>query len=42
MQKDGDISDDVTHSIRAGWVKWKSAIDILCDKRIPLKVNFIG
>lgn len=30
------------HRIMCGWIKWRGASDVLCDKRIPmnLKVNF--
>jgi len=41
MHKKGDIVDDVTHRIRAGWLKWRSVSGVLCDKRIPLKLKGI-
>lgn len=28
----GEILDDVAHRIRAGWVKWRVAFGVLCDK----------
>jgi hypothetical protein len=35
LQKDGDIDEDVNHRIKAGWMKWRQAFGILCDKRVP-------
>ena len=34
--------EDVRHRISAGWLKWRQASGILCDKRVPqkLKVKF--
>ena len=34
--KDGEINSDVNHRIQAGWLKWRSAIGVLCDRKIPL------
>nr|GEU78428.1 retrovirus-related Pol polyprotein LINE-1 [Tanacetum cinerariifolium] len=39
LHRSGRIVDDVAHRIRAGWMKWKAASGILCDKRIPLKLK---
>jgi hypothetical protein len=39
-QEDGGFDMDVKHRIRCGWMKWKEVLGILCDKRIPDKVNF--
>jgi len=39
LQKDGEIDEDVNHRIRAGWVKWRQASGVLCDKKIPLKLK---
>ena len=30
---------DVSHRIKAGWIKWRQASDILCDKRVPQKLK---
>ena len=35
LHKDGDIDEDVNHRIKAGWMKWRQASGILCDKRVP-------
>uniref|UniRef100_A0A0A9T8F9 Uncharacterized protein n=1 Tax=Arundo donax TaxID=35708 RepID=A0A0A9T8F9_ARUDO len=36
LQKDGDIDEDVvSHQIKTGWMKWRQASGILCDKRVP-------
>lgn len=39
ISKDGELGDDVTHRIQVGWLKWKSASGILCDRRIPAKLK---
>ena len=33
LQRDGDIDADVSHRIKAEWIKWRQASGILCDKR---------
>jgi hypothetical protein len=42
LQKGGDIDEDVRHRISAGWLKWRQASGVLCDKKVPqrLKGNF--
>ncbi|GKA37116.1 hypothetical protein Tco_0723681 [Tanacetum coccineum] len=37
--RSGRVDDDVAHRIRAGWVKWRAASGVLCDRRIPLKLK---
>jgi hypothetical protein len=39
LQKDGDIDEDVNHQIKAGWMKWRQASGILCDKRVSQKLK---
>jgi uncharacterized protein YdeI (BOF family) len=39
LQKDGDIDEDVRHRISAGWLKWRQASSILCDKKVPQKLK---
>ena len=39
LQRDGDIDADVNHRIKAGWIKWRQASDILCDKRVSQKLK---
>ena len=36
IQKDREINSDVNYKIQAGWLKWRSAIGVLCDCNIPL------
>ena len=36
IQMVGELNSDVSHKIQAGWLKWKSAIGILCDHNILL------
>jgi hypothetical protein len=44
LQKEGDIDEDVSHRIKAGWLKWWQAAGVLCDPRVPhkLKANSTG
>ena len=39
LQEDGGIDEDVNHQIKAGWMKWRQASGILCDKRVPQKLK---
>ena len=39
LQKNGDIDEDVRHRISAGWLKWRQASGILCDRRVPQKLK---
>ncbi|XP_070042135.1 uncharacterized protein [Nicotiana tomentosiformis] len=39
IQGDGEIDEDVTHRIGAGWMKWRLASDILYDKKVPPKLK---
>nr|GEX96566.1 hypothetical protein [Tanacetum cinerariifolium] len=39
IHRSGRIDDDVAHRIRAGWTKWRAALGVLCDWRIPLKLK---
>jgi hypothetical protein len=36
LQKDGNIDKDVSHRIKAGWLKWHHASGVLCDPRVSL------
>ena len=37
LQSDGEIYEDVSHRIKAGWMKWRQASGILCEKKSPLE-----
>jgi hypothetical protein len=39
IQKNGDIDEDVSHRIKAGWLKWRQASGVLCDRRVSLKLK---
>ncbi|XP_070049226.1 uncharacterized protein [Nicotiana tomentosiformis] len=39
IQSNREIDEDVTHRIRAGWMKWRLASGVLCDKNVPLKLK---
>ncbi|PHT45695.1 Syntaxin-81 [Capsicum baccatum] len=34
MQGNGEIDEDVTNRIGAGWMKWRLASGVLCDKKV--------
>ena len=39
VQKDGELDGDVTHRIKARRLKWKSALGLLCDRGMPLRLK---
>jgi hypothetical protein len=39
LQKDGDINEDLSHRIKAGWLKWRQTSGVLCDPRVSLKLK---
>ena len=39
MSNDGEIADDVNHRIQVGWLKWRSATGVLCDRRVPTNLK---
>jgi hypothetical protein len=39
LQKDGDIDKDLSHRIKASWLKWRQASGVLCDPRVQLKLK---
>jgi hypothetical protein len=39
LQKNRDIDEDVSHRIKAGWLKWRQTSGVLCDPRAPLKLK---
>ena len=39
VQNDGEIEADVSHRIQVGWLKWRRASGVLCDKKVPLKLK---
>jgi hypothetical protein len=39
LQSDGEIDEDVSHRIKAWWVKWWQISGILCDKKVPNKLK---
>ena len=39
IQKDREIDDDVNHRIKAGWLKWRIATGVLCDRNMPLTLK---
>jgi hypothetical protein len=39
LPRDGDIDEDVSHKIKARWMKWRQASGVLYDKRVPQKLK---
>ncbi|GJR37011.1 retrovirus-related pol polyprotein LINE-1 [Tanacetum coccineum] len=39
IHRSGRIDEDVAHRIGVGWMKWRAASRVLCDRRIPLKLK---
>jgi hypothetical protein len=39
LQKDGDIDEDLSHRIKADWLKWRQSSGVLCDRRMSLKLK---
>jgi hypothetical protein len=39
IQKDRNIDENVSHRIKAGWLKWCQVSSVLCDPRVPLKLK---
>jgi hypothetical protein len=39
LQSEGEIDENVSHKIRAGWVKWRQTSGVLCDKKVPNKLK---
>ncbi|XP_016462798.1 uncharacterized protein LOC107785905 [Nicotiana tabacum] len=39
IQGNREIDKDVTHRIGAGWMKWRLASGVLCDKNVPLRLK---
>jgi hypothetical protein len=39
VQGNDDIDKDVCHRIKAGWMKWRQASGILCDKKVPSPIG---
>ncbi|GJU02108.1 retrovirus-related pol polyprotein LINE-1 [Tanacetum coccineum] len=39
IHRSGRIDEDVAHLIRVGWMKWRAASEVPCDRRIPLKLK---
>ncbi|KAK8942385.1 hypothetical protein KSP39_PZI009233 [Platanthera zijinensis] len=39
VQKDGGVDKNVIHKIQASWLKWRGAFEILCDRKVSLKLT---
>ncbi|KAF3624282.1 putative pre-mRNA-processing factor 6-like [Capsicum annuum] len=39
IQENDEIDEDVSNRIGDGWMKWRRASGVLCDKKVPLKLK---
>ena len=39
IQSNGEIDEDVTHRIQAGWLKWRAATRMLCNRKFPVRLK---
>jgi len=39
VEERGDIDEVISLRIRAGWLKWRKASGVLCDKKIPFRLK---
>src|SRR5262249_24562382 len=39
IQESGEIYEDVAHRVQTGWLKWRSASRVLCDRHISLRLK---
>ena len=40
VEERGDIDEDISHRIRAGWQKWKKVSGVLCNKKIHFRLKW--
>ncbi|KAI0497209.1 hypothetical protein KFK09_020431 [Dendrobium nobile] len=38
-QSDGEIDGDIISRIQVGWLKWRNASGLLCDRNVPLELK---
>ncbi|KAH0466342.1 hypothetical protein IEQ34_006445 [Dendrobium chrysotoxum] len=39
VQSDGEIDGDIISRIHVGWLEWRNASGLLCDRKVPLKLK---
>ncbi|XP_016540914.1 uncharacterized protein LOC107841540 [Capsicum annuum] len=39
LEGNNDINEDISHRIRGGWIKWRVASRVLCDKKVLPKLK---
>ncbi|KAI0502544.1 hypothetical protein KFK09_017497 [Dendrobium nobile] len=39
VQSDGEIDGGIISRIQVGWMKWRNASGLLCDRKLPLKLK---
>lgn len=39
IQSNGEIDGYVSHRIQVGWLKWREATGVLCDRKFPSRIK---
>ncbi|XP_017300796.1 uncharacterized protein LOC108252753 isoform X2 [Diaphorina citri] len=39
VNKEGELDCEIAHRVSAAWMNWKKMMDVLCDKRMSLKMK---
>jgi len=39
IHQDDEIEEVVINRIKVGWLKWRSAFGVLCDHKLPMKLE---
>ena len=39
IQNNGEINGEVINRIQAGWLKWRAATGVFCDKKFPSRLK---
>ena len=39
MQESGNCEREVKKRVQAGWNGWRKVSEVICDKRLPVRVN---
>jgi hypothetical protein len=39
FDEDGEIDSDITHRTTTGWMRWREASGVLCDRKVPMRLK---